>query len=77
MCSGNGKCERVWCYGDTADKYMEEVISWGDRINWRFLETSETFWENGRIQETVREIQIDCIDRILLKIAERYASTTQ
>ena len=61
--SGHGKCEWVGCYGDTADKYMEEVRSWGERMNWKFLETLETFWKNGRMQETVRKIQIDCMDR--------------
>ena len=61
--SGHGKCESVRCDGDTADKYREEVRSWGERMNWKFLETLETFWKNGRMQETVRKIQIDCMDR--------------
>ena len=44
--SGHGQCERVWC----GVRYREEVINWGQRINWKVL-------------ETLREIHIDCIDR--------------
>ena len=32
---GQGKCKEVECYGDTANKYREEVKIWARRINWR------------------------------------------
>ena len=32
--SGHGKCERVWCYGESADRYREVVRSWAQRMNW-------------------------------------------
>ena len=49
--SGHGKCERVGCYGDTADIYREEVRTWGQRINWSLR------------YETMNQIQIDCVER--------------
>ena len=48
---GHGKCERVGCYGDTADIYREEVRTWGQRINWSLR------------YETMNQIQIDCVER--------------
>ena len=48
--SGHGKCERLGCYGDTGDRYREEVRSWGQRIKWS-------------LQETGRKTQIDSIMR--------------
>ena len=32
--SGQGKCQWVRCWHDTARKYREEVRSWAGRINW-------------------------------------------
>ena len=32
--SGHGKCVSVTCYGDTADRYREEVRTWAQRMNW-------------------------------------------
>ena len=32
--SGQGKCKEVWCYGHTADRYMEKLRRWAQRINW-------------------------------------------
>ena len=33
---GQGRCKEVECYGDTANKYREEVKIWARRINWRY-----------------------------------------
>ena len=35
--SGQGKCEWVRCYYDTARKYMEELRSWAEKINWKVI----------------------------------------
>ena len=44
--SGQGKCEWVRCYYDTARKYMEEVRSWAAKINWVTQVTLElTFYD--------------------------------
>ena len=32
--SGHGKCERVWGYGESADRYREVVRIWAQRMNW-------------------------------------------
>ena len=32
--SGQGKCRKVWCFADTAARYIEDVRSWAQRINW-------------------------------------------
>ena len=32
--SGQGKCERLICWEDTAEKYREEVDTWAKRIHW-------------------------------------------
>ena len=44
--SGQGKCEWVRCYYDTARKYMEELRTWAVKINWVTQETLEmTFYD--------------------------------
>ena len=35
--SGQGKCRRVMCWYDTADRYKKEMRSWARRINWTVL----------------------------------------
>ena len=38
--SGHGKCKGVTCYGETADRYREEVKTWAQMMNWYWrLET--------------------------------------
>ena len=49
--SGRGKCETVWwCNGETGDRYIGEVMSWGQWMNWSLNEIVR------------RQIQIDFID---------------
>ena len=31
---GRGRCCEVWCEGDTADIYREEMREWAIRVNW-------------------------------------------
>ena len=31
---GRGGCCEVWCEGDTADIYREEMREWAIRVNW-------------------------------------------
>ena len=35
---GRGRCDEVWCEGDTADTYREEMKAWAIRVNWFFGE---------------------------------------
>ena len=32
--NGHGKCEEVWCYYDTADRYREQLRTWATSRNW-------------------------------------------
>ena len=42
--SGQGKCERLVCYADTADTYSrEEVRSWAEKNNWTALMRHDYF----------------------------------
>ena len=36
--SGEGRCWRVVCLGNTAEKYREQMRSWAERIHWEVAE---------------------------------------
>ena len=42
--SGQGKCGKVLCNNETAEKYWDELRSWVMRINWKvYLVLSNNF----------------------------------
>ena len=47
--SGQGKCRKVWCYCDTADKYREQLRTWSESRNWKVNRDDEYYFIINRI----------------------------